>query len=127
MDIVDGEIRLTFTGEDPGIAIDLRGRQLPNGPYDVTFKLKSSVGSIGEFFYTTNAKTTLPKGNRLSFEVNASEEWQVVRIEIVDSNRIQQMRIDVSDGPGRVSITELELRDKASQTMISWPETKSTP
>jgi arylsulfatase len=124
MKIVGNEIQLTFTGDDPGIAIDLRGRQLPDGPYQLIFKLKSAADAKGEFFYTTDAKTTLPKGNRISFPVNSGEQWQAVRIDIPDTKRPYQIRIDVNDGPGTASIAELELQDKAGQTRISWPDAK---
>lgn len=124
MRIVDNEIQLTFTGDDPGIAIDLRGRQLPAGPYQLTFRLKSAAEASGEFFYTTDAKTTLPKGNRISFPVLSGEQWQAVRIDVPDTKRLFQIRIDVNDGPGTASISSLELQDKAGQTRISWPDVK---
>ncbi|MBP62828.1 MAG: arylsulfatase, partial [Planctomycetaceae bacterium] len=122
--IVGNELQLTFTGDDPGIAIDLRGRQLSDGPYQLTFKLKSAADAEGEFFYTTDAKTTLPKGNRISFPVKSGEQWQAVRIDIPDTKRLYQIRIDVNDGPGMASIAELELQDKAGQTRICWPDAK---
>ena len=122
--IVGKELRLTFTGDDPGIAIDLRRRQLPDGPYQLTFKLKSSVDAKGEFFYTTDAISTLPRGNRISFAVRSGDQWQGVRIDIPDTQRLYQIRIDVNDGPGTASIADLELQDKAGKTRISWPDTK---
>lgn len=127
MRIVGKEIQLTFTGEDPGIAIDLRGRRVSKGPYELTFKLKSAAEATGDFFYTTDAKTTLPKGSKISFPVRSSDQWQVVQIDIPDSERVFQIRIDVSDGPGTASITDLQLRDKARQTQLRWPETKQQP
>ena len=38
--IVDGELRLEFNGDDPGIAMDLRGRDIPVGPYRLKFRLR---------------------------------------------------------------------------------------
>jgi len=122
--ITGNELQLTFTGDDPGIAIDLRGRQLPAGPYQLTFKLKSAANAKGEFFYTTDARTTLPKGNRIAFPVKSGEQWQAVRIDIPDTKRLYQIRIDVSDGPGTATIAGLELQDKARQAKVSWPGAK---
>ncbi|MEL6106039.1 MAG: arylsulfatase [Planctomycetota bacterium] len=127
MEVVGNEIRLTFTGDDPGIAIDLRGRQLPNGPYRLTFKLKSSTAGNGEFFYTADAKTVLPKGKRISFPVQSGEQWQAVQIDLPDSKRLYQIRIDVSDGPGTASIADLKLSDGSGQRIIRWPASTQTP
>ncbi|MEM0925223.1 MAG: arylsulfatase, partial [Planctomycetota bacterium] len=123
MRMVENEIQLTFTGDDPGIAIDLRGRPLAEGPYELTFRLKSSAKGNGEFFYTTDPKTTLPKGKRISFPVHSGDLWQVVRIDIPDSKRIHQFRIDVSDGPGSALMSDLELQNEAGTTSMNWPNT----
>lgn len=45
-------------------------------------------------------------------------------IEIPDSKRIYQIRIDVNDGPGTASIADLKLQDQAGQTSIVWPDAK---
>ena len=124
MKIVGNELRLTFTGDDPGIAIDLRGREVAVGPYQLAFKLKSSAETDGEFFYTTDAKGILPRGSKVRFPVKAGDEWQDVRIDIPDAKRLYQIRIDVSDGPGNAVISDLQLRDKAGQTKLSWPNKK---
>ena len=121
MRIVGNELRLTFTGLDPGIAIDLRGVELPQGPYELTFNLKSAAKGQGDFFYTTDPKTTLPRGSQITFEVNASREWQPVRIDIPGPARLHQLRIDVSDGPGEATISALRLANEAGQTLKSWP------
>jgi arylsulfatase A-like enzyme len=122
MSIVEDELRLIFTGEDPGIAIDLRSYRLSEGPYQLTFKLKSAVDAEGEFFYTTDAQTTLPKGHRIAFPVKSGQEWQSVEIQIPNSKRLEQIRIDVSDGPGTATIAGLKLLDSSGQTTLSWPK-----
>lgn len=120
--ILGQELRLTFTGDDPGIAIDLRRHQLSEGPYQLTFKLKSAADAEGEFFYTTDAQTTLPQGHRIAFPVKGGASWQAITIDLPNSQRLDQIRIDVSDGPGTASIAELKLLDQAGQTKLSWPK-----
>lgn len=122
MNIVGNELQLTFTGEDPGIAIDLRRYMLTEGPYRLTFKLESEVKAKGEFFYTTDAQTTLPKGDRIAFPVKSKDGWQTVEIPIPNSQRLEQIRIDVSDGPGTATIKELQLLDKNGETKLRWPQ-----
>ena len=51
LEIVDGQLQLEFTGDDPGIAMTLRGRQLPVGSYRLMFRLMGRVKGGGEIFY----------------------------------------------------------------------------
>jgi arylsulfatase A-like enzyme len=123
--IADGQLHLQFTGDDPGIAMDLRGRELPNGPYRLTFRLLDGAKNGGEMFYTTDPKTTLPKGERLEFDVLADGKWQQVTLELPTDKRIHQLRLDVSPGPGRATIADLRLTDRSGKVMQSWPEDKN--
>ncbi|MEW4486455.1 arylsulfatase [Thalassoglobus sp. JC818] len=121
----DGTLQLQFTGEDPGIAMDLRGHDLPNGPYRLTFKLRDGSRDGGELFFTTDSERTLPKGERLTFPVVADGEWQSISLDLATKSRIYQLRIDVSSGPGKATISELQLGDEQGQLLMSWPEKES--
>lgn len=125
--IVDGMLQLEFTGDDPGIAMDLRGRELPSGPYMLSFRLLDGTPGGGEVFYTTDPKTTLPHGERLEFDVVADGTWQSVVLELPTHRRIYQLRIDVSPGPGKATIAELKLADKEGHQIAAWPEKGSQP
>ena len=124
--IVGNELRLQFTGDDPGIAMDLRNKQLPNGPYQITFRLKidtkSNEVSEGEVFYTTDTKTILPKGNNIPFAVESSDAWHTVQIPIAKSNRLYQLRIDIGDGPGMATIADLQLNGSDGKILQNWPQ-----
>ncbi|MCP4776043.1 MAG: arylsulfatase, partial [Planctomycetaceae bacterium] len=82
LNITDGTLRLVFSGDDPGIAMDLRKKSLTPGPYRLAFDLKGGSQGGGELFFTTDLKTVLPKGNRIPFEVVADGDWQKVDIEL---------------------------------------------
>jgi arylsulfatase A-like enzyme len=122
MEIVDGELRLQFSGEDPGIAMDLRGRDLPNGPYRLSFRLLNGVKNGGEMFYTKDPRTTLPNGERVEFEILANGNWQPIMLDLPTDARIYQLRIDVSPGEGRATIADLKLTDEQGNEIASWPE-----
>lgn len=126
MEVVGNELRLQFTGDDPGIAMDMRRQPIPDGPFEVTFKLKSDAAlkerATGEIFYTTDGKTTLPKGSVVSFTIDSTDEWQVVRAKIDSKQRIYQLRIDVDDGPGKATIADLQLLGPNGRALISWPQ-----
>ena len=117
-----GELQLEFTGDDPGLAMDLRNLKLAPGPYQVTFRLQGGSRDGGELFYTTDPKNTLPRGKRVAFEVLADGKWQSVAIELPTRKSLQQLRIDVSDGPGRATIADLKLLDAAGKPLVQWPD-----
>ena len=119
--IVDSMLQLRFTGDDPGIAMDLRARELPNGPYRVSFRLLGGTQGGGDVFYTVDPKTTLPKGKRVEFDVRNDGTWQQLALDLPTDRRIYQLRLDVSDGPGKATIAGLELTDKAGRRIVAWP------
>ena len=119
--IVGKSLQLTFSGEDPGIAMDLRGRQISDGPYRLSFQLKGGTKGGGEVFYTIDPKATLPKGKRLTFEVAADGKPQQVVLELPEKKRLYQLRIDVSEGPGEATIADLKLTDDQGKTLVAWP------
>ena len=123
---IDGEsIVLQFTGDDPGIAMDLRNRDLADGPYHLTFQLKGGSTDGGEVFYTITQKNTLPKGKRIGFPVNADGNWQDISIKLPTSTRIHQLRIDVCDGKGQATIKSLSLSGSDGKPLITWPEKRN--
>ncbi|MDG2399483.1 MAG: hypothetical protein P8M04_02820, partial [Akkermansiaceae bacterium] len=116
---------LTFTGEDPGIAMDLRMlNELSTGPYHLTFELTTDTEGTGEIFYTTDRVTILPKGNRLNFPVRSSPKSQKVEIEIKTQKKLNQLRLDVSKGPGKAVIRNLALLDHDKKILASWTPIK---
>ena len=126
--IQDGILNLIFSGEDPGIAFDLRSHSLPSGPYSLSFQLKRttdadfSADNDGDLFFTTDRQTTLPKGTLIPFTARDSQEWQEVSIPIKTDKSIQQLRLDVCDGPGKASIRQLRLSDSSGKTLLQWPK-----
>jgi len=121
LNITDDTLQLVFSGDDPGIAMDLRKKALTPGPYRLAFDLKGGSQGGGELFFTTDLKTILPKGNRIPFEVVADGDWQNVDIELKTDKAIQQLRLDVSEGSGEASIRQLRLTDDSGKVLLKWP------
>jgi len=118
---VGNELQLRFTGDDPGIAMDLRNQQLPAGPYKLTFRLKGGSPNGGEVFFTTDAKTILPKGDHQTFTVKSDGQWHELSIELPTSKRIHQLRLDVCEAAGSATIADLTLSDNGETPLMSWP------
>ncbi|MDF1811097.1 MAG: arylsulfatase [Verrucomicrobiales bacterium] len=121
MKIIGNKLHLQFTGEDPGLAMDLRGKDLPAGPYQVTFQLKSKEKVTGEIFYTIDPQKTLPKGVHLTFPVQGTEKWQDVAIDLETDKLIHQLRIDIGEGPGEAVISDLQLLGNNGKSLVHWP------
>lgn len=121
LNITDGTLHLVFSGDDPGIAMDLRKKALTPGPYRLAFDLKGGSQGGGELFFTTDLETILPKGNRIPFEVVADGDWQKVDIGLKTDKSIQQLRLDVSEGSGEASIRQLRLTDDSGKVLLKWP------
>ena len=121
LEIEKGSLNLVFSGEDPGIAMDLRRNALVPGPYHLAFELKGGSKGGGELFFTTDPKTILPKGNRIPFEVVADGDWQKIDIQLKTGKAIQQLRLDVSEGSGEASIRQLRLTDDSGKVLLKWP------
>jgi len=126
LSIVEGMLQLQFTGDDPGIAMNLQGRELPNGPYRLSFRLLDGAKHGGEVFYTTDPKITLPKGKRLEFDILADGNWQPITMDIPTEKRIHQLRLDVSPGPGKATIAGLKLSDRHGNVLMTWPDARDT-
>ncbi len=121
LQVEGNELRLEFTGDDPGIAMDLRDTSLPDGPYRLTFRLTGGSQGGGEVFFTTEPNQTLPKGVRVPFAVLANGESQLVSIDLSTTKRLRELRLDVSDDVGKAVIAELKLRSANGEVLVSWP------
>jgi arylsulfatase len=124
LEIANGMLQLRFTGEDPGIAMDMRSRKLPTGPYRLKFRLLGGVKGGGEAFYTIDPKVTLPRGKRIEFAIRADGKWQQVEIEIPTSKQIQQLRVDFSPAAGNATVADLKLEDARGVVIARWPQAK---
>ncbi|MDA7878180.1 arylsulfatase [bacterium] len=120
LQVANGNLNLIFTGDDPGIAMDLRRASLPPGPYRLSFELNGGTIGGGELFFTTDLQTILPKGKRIPFAVAANGKWQSIDIALETNTSIQQLRLDVSEGPGKASIRQLRLNDASGKTLHQW-------
>lgn len=120
--IHNDELQLTFTGPDPGLAIDQLPTSLPAGPYVLSFELNSSAKGDGELFFTTDAKTSLPKGTRVPFAVTADGEWHEHSIRLATEKRIQKLRLDVSEDEGTARIRNLVLQGGDGIQLMQWPK-----
>ena len=121
----DGSLKLTFAGDDPGIAMDLRSHSaMPSGPYTLAFDLDTSQTGHGEIYYTVDPKTSLPKGKKLDFPLPTGKGFKPVQIKIETWEAIQQLRIDITEGPGSAVIRNLRLIDFKGKTAVDWTTPK---
>jgi arylsulfatase len=106
-------MQLTFTGEDPGIALDQLPAELFNGPYELSFELESESTGDGEVFFTIDAATTLPRGEHQTFPIKHDGQWHRYSIPIATEKQIRKLRLDVADGKGSARIRGLSITGAA--------------
>ncbi|TWU48682.1 Arylsulfatase [Rubripirellula tenax] len=121
MEISDGKLNLTFTGDDPGLAIDRLPETLPAGPYVLAFRLRSNAKGDGELFFTADPEITLPDGTRVEFPVDPDNKWHEYRVRIQTTDRIDKLRLDICDGPGNATIEQLRLTNETDETLVAFP------
>ena len=123
----DNTLQLTFTGDDPGIAMDFRRTSKPPvGPYFLSFTLTTENKDTGHLYFTTNQTSVLPKAAPISFPVNGDNTPQKIRIAIDTNKSLHQLRLDVSSGPGKAIIEELKLLGQNKKTLLDWTSKKKT-
>jgi len=122
MHINGSKLELTCTGTDSGIAIDHITKELPNGPYLLTFRLMSQAGGSGEIYFTTDPRTKLPSGKHIPFTVRHDGQWQSITLKLDTFKQIYSLRIDPCSQQGKVIIDDLRLKNIQGETLISWAE-----
>jgi len=120
LSIENDQLILQCEGNDSGLAFD-RLPQLPAGPYTLEFRLQSHAGGEGEIYWTTDAKTPLPRGGHQTFQVKHDGQWQPVILKIAETSPLHALRLDPCSEPGRVVIESLQLKDSAGNVLKSWP------
>ncbi|MGI9446199.1 MAG: arylsulfatase [Pirellulales bacterium] len=113
--------QLTFTGDDPGIAMDFRAAPIsPAGPYYLAFELTTDLKGQGDIFFTTDKEAVLPRGETITFPVVGGSQAQEVRLEIDTAEQLYQLRIDVADGPGAATLRNVRLLDSSGDVLKDW-------
>ena len=113
--------QLTFTGDDPGVAMDFRNAPIsPAGPYVLTFVLTTDWKGHGDIFFTTDKSAVLPRGENITFPIVGGSQSQEVRLEIDTAEQLYQLRIDVADGPGNATLRQLRLLDDNGNVLEDW-------
>ncbi|MFA6543021.1 MAG: arylsulfatase [Limisphaerales bacterium] len=119
---VEGDqLVITCTGSDSGLSFDRLPDLKAAGPYQLVFSLQGKAGGDGEIFWTTDAKTILPKGHHQPFEVKHDGEWHNITLAIDTPEKLHAFRLDPCSAPGVVRIKGLTLQTVSGQALQSWP------
>lgn len=122
LSVEGGQLVLNCSGDDSGIAIDRLA--LPGtvkGPFRLTFRLQSQAGGSGEVYFTTDAKTILPKGTHITFDVIHDGQWHEYTLTLTTDKQLHALRLDPCSSPGVVRVDSLRLTDTAGNSLKSWP------
>jgi arylsulfatase len=122
LNIIDGQLMLQCEGSDPGLAFNTLPFMGDVGPYTLEFGVISHAAGGGEIYWTTDAKTVLPKGGHLEFDVKHNGQWQNISLNIPEKKRLYALRLDPCASAGEARIEGLKLMDSSGKIIKSWPE-----
>ena len=57
----------------------------------------------------------------LLFGASSGGAAEPVTVDLPTDKRIRQLRLDVSPGPGKATIADLQLSDQLGNVLITWP------
>lgn len=118
--ITEGQLLITCTGTDAGLTFDTSAVKVP-GPYTLKFQLKSQASGDGELYWTTDAKTSLPKGQHQAIKVVHDHQWHEVSLDLAETKTLHALRLDPCSGPGEVRIKSLRLTKGDGTLLKQWP------
>ena len=122
LEIQNEQLVLTFSGDDPGIAIDHLPTDLPPGPYSLLFEVNSVAEGTGEVFFTTDAETQLPRGKRVELTISHDGKWHKHSVDLTTEKHVFKLRLDVSAGVGKARIRGLQLVDQDGAMLLRLPQ-----
>ncbi len=122
LSIEGNELLIKCEGDDSGLAFDRLNKLEKPGPYRLRFRIQSDASGSGELFWTVDAKTKLPAGERVPFEVRHDKTRQDIELKIDTPETLFGFRLDPAGAPGEVRIADLTLTDETGNVLITWPE-----
>jgi arylsulfatase A-like enzyme len=127
LQIKNAVLYLQSTGDDPGLAFDRLPQITEPGPYILSFEMLSSAKGEGEVFFTTDPKTRLPNGQRVTFDPLHDGNWHSHQLTLDTQEPIVGLRLDPCSSPGDVTIRNLSLSTKDGKILVTWPQQPQSP
>jgi len=122
LEIENRTLIITCLGTESGLAFE--GIPIPKDavpPFTLSFQMKSETGAAGTVFVTTDAKTTLPKGEKFPFNPESAGDWESLSIPLLVEKPIHALRFDPSATPGVIQVKGLTLTDATGNIVTQWP------
>ena len=125
LQVEDDQLIVECQGEDSGLAFDHISGVTVTGPYRLRFRIKSNASGQSDLFWTIDAKTKLPGGKQVPFDITHDNTWQEIELKIDTQETLFGLRLDPGSSPGEVCIASLNLLDAAGTILKAWPESNT--
>ena len=102
----DGVLRIQSTGGDPYFHLPV---DLPGGQVVLELKVRSSVGTAGSVFWTTDQQPRRGEDKRSDFEIPDNGQWLVTRTRFTAPGQLTDLRIDPGTKPGLIEIDSIQV------------------
>lgn len=101
-----GVLQIQAMGGDPYFHLPV---DLPGGQVVLELKVRSSVGTAGSVFWTTDQQPRRGEDKRSDFEIPDNGQWLVTRTRFTAPGRLTDLRIDPGTKPGLIEIDSIRV------------------
>ncbi len=116
----DGSLLIKSTGNDPYMSFDL-GQSFPAADMQLRIKMSSNSSGDGQVFWASpSSSPKFSDGRSVGFSVDHDGQPHEYQIAISPQDPLSGIRIDPSNGPGKVTLLAAEITDARGKSLYRW-------
>jgi arylsulfatase A-like enzyme len=115
----DGSLLIQSTGSDPFITTSLT-QALPPKNLVVHFSVTSDSKGYGQVFWSESDSPGFSKERQVTLEMNHDGQVHDYQVALPADNEVTALRIDPARAKGKITISEITLRDGDGKALRQW-------
>ncbi len=118
LSLESGQLVVESTGNDPFI----RTSDVPrvSRPASLLLRMKSKSRAGGRAYWATRARRAFHRGRSTAFDVKHDGQWHEYEVELRIAAPLTALRIDPSQGPGRIEVESIRLIGADREAIKQW-------
>ena len=118
MEIQEGRMKLTSKGGDPFVFT--RDIKSGNGPFVVSFRMKSNSKGNCQIFWMTEEEKTFFRDRSVVIKPEHDNQWHGYELKFPVEKALAGFRIDPSNAPGEILIENLRIIGNDGAVLAEW-------
>ncbi|MGZ0709717.1 sulfatase [Coraliomargarita sp. W4R53] len=115
----DGDVlKVHCVGTDPGMSSPAAGKL--HGPLKLEFSMRSESFGGGRVFWLGGSVKAISANHSTDFEVNHDGDWHSYSVSLPFEGLFRRVRLDPSQGPGKLELKDLRLVNADGETVYNW-------